>query len=88
MNRCHFSKSREKGEKHRLCKMKKTRMTTFIKEMLKKLDDQTKIYKYRVAANMTEYHIVPKLILLRIITSKYIDKATISYENVCENVKN
>ncbi len=32
-------------------------MTTLIKVKLKKLDDQTNIVKYRVAANITEYHI-------------------------------
>ncbi len=34
-----------------------TRMTTFIKAKLKKSDDQTNIDKYRVAANITKYHI-------------------------------
>ena len=34
-----------------------TRMTTFIKTKLKKSDDQTNIDKYRVAANITVYHI-------------------------------
>ena len=32
-------------------------MTTFIK---KKSDDQTNIDKYRVAPNITEYHIITK----------------------------
>ena len=32
-------------------------MTTFIKAKFKKSDDQTNIDKYRVAANITEYHI-------------------------------
>ena len=32
----------------------KTRMTTFIKTKFKISDDQTKIYKYRLAANITE----------------------------------
>ena len=31
-------------------------MTTFIKAKLKKADDQTNIEKYKVAANITEYH--------------------------------
>ena len=35
-----------------------TRMTIFIKTKLKKSDDQTNIDKYRVAANITEYHII------------------------------
>ena len=38
--------------------LKKTRMTTFIKAKL----------KYRVSANITKYHIVSKLIILRIIS--------------------
>ena len=33
-------------------------MTTLIKTKLKKSDDQTNIDKYRVAANITEYHII------------------------------
>ena len=33
-------------------------MTTFIKMKFKKSDDQTTIDKYRVAANITEYHII------------------------------
>ena len=37
-----------------------TRMTTFIKAKLKKSDDQTNIDKYRVAANITENHIISK----------------------------
>ena len=32
-------------------------MTTFIKAKLNKSDDQKNIDKYRVAANITEYHI-------------------------------
>ncbi len=44
--------------------MKKTRMTTFIKSKLKKLDDN--IDKYKVAANTTLYHIFSKLIFPRI----------------------
>ncbi len=42
-------------------------MATFIKAKLKKSDDQTKIDKYRVAANVTEYKIILKIIFLRII---------------------
>ncbi len=38
-------------------------MTTFIKTKFKISDDQTNIDKYRLAANITEYHIIPKLIL-------------------------
>ncbi len=33
-------------------------MTTFIKVKLKKSDNQTIIDKYRVAANITKYHIL------------------------------
>ncbi len=33
-------------------------MRAFIKTKLKKSDDQTNIEKYRVAANITEYHII------------------------------
>ncbi len=47
-----------------------TRMATFIKTKLKKLNDQTNIDKYRVAANITEDHIISKLIYLRIIFPK------------------
>ena len=46
----------------------KTRMTTFIKTKFKISDDQTNIDKYRLAAYITEYHIISKLPnLLRII---------------------
>ena len=37
-----------------------TRMTTFIKTKFKISDDQTSIDKYRLAANITEYHIISK----------------------------
>ena len=36
----------------------KTRMTTFIKTKFRKSDDQPNIDKYRVAPNITEYHII------------------------------
>ena len=36
-------------------------MKTYIKAKLKKSDDQTNIDKYRVAANITEYHIISRL---------------------------
>ncbi len=42
-------------------------MTKFIKVNLKKSDDQKKIDKHRVIANITEYHIISKLIFHRII---------------------
>ena len=34
----------------------KTRMITFIKTKFKNSDNQMNIYKYRVAANVTQYH--------------------------------
>ena len=49
----------------------KTRMTPFIKTKFKISDDQTNIDKYRLAANITEYHIISKLILQRIIITKF-----------------
>ncbi len=49
-------------------------MTTVIKTKLKKSDDQTNIDKYRVAANITEYYIISKLLILRIIIPKFIKK--------------
>ena len=49
-------------------------MTTFIKTKFKKSDDQTNIDKYRVAANITEYHIILKSMFLRIVIPKYMKK--------------
>ncbi len=46
-------------------------MTTFIKAKLNKADDQTNIDNYRVDANITEYRIISKLVLQRIIISKF-----------------
>ncbi len=46
-------------------------MTTFIKTKFKISDQQTDIDKYRLAANITEYHIISKSILQRIIIPKY-----------------
>ena len=40
--------------------------------VFKKSDDQTNIDKNRVATNITEYHIISKLIFLRIIITKFI----------------
>ena len=40
--------------------MIKTRMTTFIKMKLEKSDEQRNIDKYKVALNITEYHIKSK----------------------------
>ena len=48
-----------------------TRMPIFVKAKLKKSDDQTNIDKYRVAPNVTEYHIISKFIFLRIIIPKF-----------------
>ncbi len=36
-------------------------MTTYIKAKLKKSDDQTKIYKYSLAANITECNFSSKI---------------------------
>ncbi len=49
----------------------KTRMTTFIKMKFKVSDDQTNIDKYRLAVNITEYHIMSKLILQQIIITNF-----------------
>ena len=38
-------------------------MTTLIKAKLKKSDNETNTDKYRVAANITEYYILSKVIL-------------------------
>ena len=48
-------------------------MTTFIKTKFKISIDQTIIDKYRLAANynITEYHIISKLILQRIIIKNF-----------------
>ncbi len=40
---------------------------TIIKTKIKKSDDQTNIDKYRIAATITEYHVISKSIFLRII---------------------
>ena len=46
-------------------------MTTFIKTKFNISDDKTNIDKYRLAANITEYHIISKLILQRIIITNF-----------------
>ncbi len=46
-------------------------MTTFMKAKLKKSDDQMNIDKYRLAANIREYHIISKLLFIRIIIPKF-----------------
>ena len=72
---------------HRRCSL--TRMTTFIKTKFKRSDDQTNIDKYRLAANITEYHIISKLIFLRIIIPKLIKiRKLYDVKNVYKNVKN
>ena len=47
-------------------------MTTFIKAKLIQSDDKMNIGEYRVAANITEYHIISKLIFLIMIIPKFI----------------
>ena len=56
--------------------MIETRLTTFIKMKFNLSDDQTNIdiLKYRVAANNTDYHIILKLILQRIIITNFCDQ--------------
>ena len=55
----------------------------------KKLYNQTNIDKYGVAANIAGYHIVSKLIFLRIIIPKFMNIGQLfSVKNVCKNVKN
>ena len=49
-------------------------MTAFIKTKLKRSNDETSIDKYRVAANITEYHIISKIIFLRLIIQKFMKK--------------
>ena len=46
-------------------------MTTFLNAKLKKSDDQTNIDKHGVAANITEFHIISKLIFVTIIIPKF-----------------
>ncbi len=54
------------------CKYRRiTRMTSFIKGKLRETEEQMNINKYRVAANITEYYIILKLIYLRIIIPKF-----------------
>ncbi len=46
-------------------------MTTFIKTMFKISDDETNIDKYRSVANITEFHIISKLILQKIVIPEF-----------------
>ena len=68
-----------------LLKNKLTRMTTFIKMKFKKSDDHTNIDKYRVAANITKYHIISKLILLRIIIPKFMKIRQLFHVNISKS---
>ncbi len=61
------------------CVFIETRMTTFIKTKFKKSDEKTNIDNYRIAANFTEYHIISKLIFLRIIITKFINIRQLFY---------
>ncbi len=66
----------------------KTRMSTSIKMNHRKSDDQTKIIKYRVAANIIEYHIISKSIFRRIIFPNFMMiKQLFLLKHVCNNVK-
>ena len=49
----------------------KNKNDNIIKTRFKISDDQTNIDKYRLAANITEYHIILKLILQRIIITNF-----------------
>ena len=64
-------------------------MTIFIKTKLKKSDDETHIDKYRVVANIIEYHIIVKLIFLRIIIPKFMNlrQLFLHEKNVCKTEK-
>ncbi len=60
-------------------------MTTFIKTEFKKSDDQTNIEKYRILANITEYHIISKLIFIRISIPKFMKiRQLFHVKNVCK----
>ena len=61
--------------------VKLTRMTTFIKTKFNISDDQTNIVKYRLAPNITEYHI-KKIILQRIIITKVPSKRKKIFKSV------
>ena len=51
--------------------------------------DQMNIEKYRVGANITEFHIIPKLVFRRIIISKFMEiRQLFHVKNVFKNVKN
>ncbi len=68
---------------------KLTRMTRFIKMKIKISDEQTNIDKYKVAANIAEYHTISKLFYLKLIIPKFMKKRLLFHvKNVCKNVKN
>ena len=63
-------------------------MTTFIKAQLKKSNAQTNIDKLRVAANITESHIISKLIFLTITIPTFMMlRQLFQVKDVCKNVK-
>ena len=47
-------------------------MATFLKTKFKISDDQTNIDKHRLATNITENHIISKLILQQIISQTFV----------------
>ena len=57
-------------------------MTIFIKTKFKLSADQTNIDKYRLAANIAEYHIISKLIFQRIIIPKFMMIRQLFHEKV------
>ncbi len=57
-------------------------MTTFIKAILQKFNDQTNIDKYRVATNIYQ-----NIILYHYLSKIHNDKAIISSKYVCNNDK-
>ena len=54
-------------------------MRTFLKAKIKKSDDETNIDKYRVAVNITKYHIISSLESL--FQNSRMQKAIISCKN-------
>ncbi len=64
-------------------------MTTSIETKFKISDDQTNISKYNLAENISEYHILSKLIFFRINIHKFMNiRQLFHVKNVCKNVKN
>ena len=51
----------------------KKRITTLKKKKFIKSNDMTNIYRDRVAANITDYHIISKLIFLGLINPKFMN---------------